>query len=211
VVATSSGAIAASLGFEDHEHAPRAEMLAAARRIAASVDVPVTVDSEAGYGLPPAELARALLDVGAAGCNLEDTDHATGALRGIDEQAAYLRDLRAAADELGYPLVINARVDVFLASGGAEPAASVMADGLARAAAYRAAGADCVFPILLRPLASIEAFVRGVPAPVNVLALPGHSLSGLASLGVRRISFGSRLYRDAMAHLEATLDSLESP
>src|SRR3954465_7807577 len=51
VVATSSGGIAATLGSEDHEGAPAAEMLAVAARIAGSVDVPVTVDAEAGYGM----------------------------------------------------------------------------------------------------------------------------------------------------------------
>ena len=76
VVATTSWGVAASLGFEDGEGAPAAEMLAAAGRIVRSVEVPVTVDAEAGYGMEPAEVVAALLAVGAAGCNLEDTDHA---------------------------------------------------------------------------------------------------------------------------------------
>src|SRR5215468_1870755 len=54
VVATTSGGVAATLGYEDHEGAPGAEMLAAAARIAKNVDVPVTVDAEAGYGIEPA-------------------------------------------------------------------------------------------------------------------------------------------------------------
>src|SRR6476646_2165856 len=65
VVATSSGGVAATLGYEDHEDAPAEEMLAAAARIARGVDVPVTVDAEAGYGLEPAELVAALRNVGA--------------------------------------------------------------------------------------------------------------------------------------------------
>src|SRR5499433_4242379 len=56
VVATSSGGVAATLGYEDHEHAPAAEMLAAAARIAMGVEVPVTVDAEAGYGMEPGEV-----------------------------------------------------------------------------------------------------------------------------------------------------------
>jgi 2-methylisocitrate lyase-like PEP mutase family enzyme len=52
------------------------EVLAAAARIVRAVSVPVTVDAEAGYGMPPAELAERLADAGAAGCNVEDTDHA---------------------------------------------------------------------------------------------------------------------------------------
>ena len=53
VVATTSGGVAASLGYEDHERAPGDEMLAAAGRIAGAVEVPVTVDAEAGYGMEP--------------------------------------------------------------------------------------------------------------------------------------------------------------
>src|SRR3954467_6034571 len=73
VVATTSGGVAATLGYKDHEDAPADEMLAVAARIAGGVDVPVTVDAEAGYGMEPAELVAALRDMGAAGCNLEDS------------------------------------------------------------------------------------------------------------------------------------------
>src|SRR5215212_3065076 len=83
VVATGSVAVAAVLGYEDH-HAPADAMLAAAARIAKAVEVPVTVDAEAGYGMEPAELVAALRTVGAAGCNLEDTDHADETLRDPD-------------------------------------------------------------------------------------------------------------------------------
>src|SRR6058998_275208 len=92
VVATTSGGVAATLGYEDHEDAPADEMLAAAARIARGVEVPVTVDAEAGYGMEPAELVAALRTVGAAGCNLEDSDH--GALRDRDRQAEWLGAVR---------------------------------------------------------------------------------------------------------------------
>src|SRR3954452_13960123 len=81
VVATTSGGVAATLGYEDHEGAPADEMLAVAARMARHVDVPVTVDAEAGYGMKPAELVAALRSAGAGGFNLEDTDHAAGRLR----------------------------------------------------------------------------------------------------------------------------------
>ena len=123
-------------------------MLAAAARITRVVDVPVTVDAEAGYGLEPAELVSELQRVGAAGCNLEETDHASESLREPEEQAVWLSRVREAADDAGYPLVINARIDVFLADGG--PQGALVADALRRARAYLDAGADCVYPIALR-------------------------------------------------------------
>jgi 2-methylisocitrate lyase-like PEP mutase family enzyme len=75
VVATSSGAIAATLGYEDNDSMPVEEAFGVVARIARSVPVPVTADVEAGYRLSPEELVERLLDAGAVGCNLEDTDH----------------------------------------------------------------------------------------------------------------------------------------
>src|SRR5215212_5311621 len=116
VVATTSGGVAASLGYEDHERAPGDEMLTAAARIATGVNVPVTVDAEAGYGMEPTDLVARLKQMGAAGCNLEDTNHASGELRDPVEQADWLRAVRGAASDHGYGLVINARIDVFLSA-----------------------------------------------------------------------------------------------
>src|SRR6516225_2253267 len=102
VVGTTSAGVAAALGYEDHERAPADEMFAAAARIARHVEVPVTVDAEAGYGMEPADLVSALRLVGAAGCNLEDTYHSAGTLRDPDRHAEWLGAVRKAASTAGY-------------------------------------------------------------------------------------------------------------
>jgi 2-methylisocitrate lyase-like PEP mutase family enzyme len=213
VVATTSGGVAATLGYEDHEGAPGDEMLAAAARIARGVEVPVTVDAEAGYGMEPAELVSALRSMGAAGCNLEDSDHAAGSLRDPDRQAEWLRAVRQAASDDGYPLVINARVDVFLgpflagAAAGAQE--ELVPEALRRANAYLEAGVDCVFPILLWETEALRRFTSEVRGPVNVVPLPqAPSLAELAALGVARVSWGVLLHRGAMARFENQLASL---
>jgi 2-methylisocitrate lyase-like PEP mutase family enzyme len=207
VVATTSGGVAQSLGYEDHEGAPGDEMLAVAARIARSVDVPVTVDAEAGYGLEPTELVAALADAGAAGCNLEETDHANDSIRDAAEQADWLRRVREAATEAGFPLVINARIDVFLAGSG--PHGDLVADSLDRAAAYLEAGADCVYPIALREPPVVRTFVSEAGGPVNILALPqAPSVAELTELGVARISWGSLLHRETMEQFGRRLAAL---
>src|SRR5829696_1048094 len=147
VVATSSGGVAATLGYEDHEGAPADEVLAAALRSA-----------------------------GAAGCNLEDTDHAAGILRDPDRHAEWLRAVRQAASEDGYRLVINARVDVFLgpflAGAGAGAQEELVPDALRRANAYLEAGVDCVYPIALCEAGALRRFTSEVRGPVNVVRLP---------------------------------------
>src|SRR5436309_10530797 len=74
-IATTSGGVAAALGYADHENAPVEAMEAAAARIIGAVDLPVSVDFEAGYRLAAPEIARRLIAIGAAGLNLEDSDH----------------------------------------------------------------------------------------------------------------------------------------
>jgi 2-methylisocitrate lyase-like PEP mutase family enzyme len=215
VVATTSGGVAATLGYEDHEGAPADEMLAAAARIARGVDVPVTVDAEAGYGMEPAELVAALRSAGAAGCNLEDSDYAAGGLRDADRHADWLRAVRQAASEDGYPLVINARVDVFLGpflAGAAGPGtqAELVPEALRRANAYLDAGADCVFPILLWEEDPLRHFMSEVRGPVNVVRLPqAPSLAELAALGVARVSWGILLHGEAMGRFADQLASLD--
>jgi 2-methylisocitrate lyase-like PEP mutase family enzyme len=214
VVATTSGGVAATLGFQDHEGAPADEMLAAAARIARGVEVPVTVDAEAGYGMQPAELVAALRSAGAAGCNLEDTDHSAGGLRDPGRQAEWLSAVRQAASADGYRLVINARVDVFLGPflAGAGPGSQegLVSEALRRANAYLEAGADCVYPILLWETDALRRFLSEVNGAVNVARLPqAPSLAELAAVGVARVSWGIFLHLEAMARFTEQLASLQ--
>jgi 2-methylisocitrate lyase-like PEP mutase family enzyme len=206
--------VAAALGHEDHEQAPAGEMLAAAARIARGVDVPVTVDAEAGYGMEPAELVTALQSTGAAGFNLEDTDYAAGGLKDPDRHAQWLAAVREAAEDRGYRPVINARVDVclgpFLAGAGPGTQDALVPETLRRANAYLGAGVDCAYPIALWEPDALRRFMSEVRGPVNAVRLPqSPSLAELAALGVARVSWGPFLYRDAMARFADHLASLQ--
>jgi 2-methylisocitrate lyase-like PEP mutase family enzyme len=188
-LATSSSAVAATLGCRDGE-TPKDEMFAAVTRIARSVNVPVTADIENGYGLTPGQLVQALADCGVAGCNLEDSDPVTGALTEPARQAEFIAAVRAAA---GSGLVINARVDVYVRPRRAGQD-GVTADAIARARAYLAAGADCTYPILAPPEELLE-LVQRTGGPVNAMHRPGGpSIADLAALGVARITFGGGLH-----------------
>jgi 2-methylisocitrate lyase-like PEP mutase family enzyme len=179
-LATSSAAVARSLGWEDGEQTPRDEMLRVVERIAAAVDVPVTADLEAGYGDPPGTAAAALA-AGAVGMNLEDSR--AEQLLPLEEQVAIIRAVRAAAPEL----VLNARVDTFL-SGDPD-----VAHAIERGNAYLAAGADCIYPITA-PVDVIGSLAQGIDGPINILFGPDSpGLDELEQLGVRRVTFGSGL------------------
>ncbi|MFD5635416.1 isocitrate lyase/phosphoenolpyruvate mutase family protein, partial [Streptomyces sp. NPDC127077] len=184
-LATPSAGVAASLGYADGE-TPAAEMFAAIARIARAVDVPVSADVEGGYGLAPRELVERLLEAGAVGCNLEDSEG--GVLKDAARHADWLAEVRGAAADR---LFVNARVDVF-AYGDGDPARVVE-----RAALYVAAGADCVYPIGA-PTRVLPLLRSGVQGPLNVFArLDGESPAELGELGATRVTFGPGLQRRA--------------
>jgi 2-methylisocitrate lyase-like PEP mutase family enzyme len=206
VVATTSSGVSASLGWGDGEQTPPDEMFAAIARIARVIDVPLTVDIEAGYGLSPAEIVERMIESGAVGCNLEDTDHAAGrVLRDADRQAAFLAEVRQAATAAGVPIVINARVDVFLRTAAGTP--TPIDEAIRRGRMYLEAGADCVFPIGAPDQAAMAALVDGIPGPTNQIASfrNGPGLKQLRELGVRRISFAGGMHRTASEALRARL------
>jgi len=209
-LATSSAAVAATLGYRDGQ-TPAAEMFAAVARIARSVSVPVTADIENGYGLTPRELVAVLADCAVVGCNLEDSDPVGRVLTEPERQADFLAAVRA---EAGQDLVINARVDVFVrppAEGAGTELPRQVDEAVARASHYLGAGADCSYPILAPP-AVLPELVRRISGPVNAMYQPGGpSIAELAAIGVARITFGSGLHqrevlavRDAATALAAT-------
>ena len=196
-LATSSVAMAHSLGYSDGEETPPDEMFAAVGRVAAAVDVPVTADIERGYGLPPAEIVERLTVAGAVGCNLEDSEPTTSELIDVDTQAAFLGEVAAAA---GDTVLVNARIDVHLHEYG-DPATR-LDEAIRRGRAFLAAGAGCVYPIGLIDGDEIKRFVDEVAGPVNVGYRPGApSLAELGELGVARVSYGGGLHLAMQAWL----------
>ncbi|MEH0938921.1 isocitrate lyase/PEP mutase family protein [Micromonospora psammae] len=197
-IATTSAGVAWSLGAPDGDRLGRDAAVDLVGRVVAAVPSPVTADIESGYGDTPDEVARtvrAVIGAGAVGVNVEDARHdGAGPLREVEDQCARLAAVRAAADETGVPLFVNARVDTFLRGvGGVE-------ETVARARAYLSAGADGVFvPGVVAPDV-IAALVEAVPAPLNVLVGPGAPpVAELAGLGVARVSLGSSVAEAAYA------------
>lgn len=200
-IATTSAGIAFSLGYPDGQRISRDEMLNVIARIAAKVKIPVTADIEAGYGNRPedaAQTARAVVEAGAVGLNLEDsTGDPLHPLVDLALQLEKIAAVRETAERMGIPLVLNARTDVFLLGVG--KAEGRFDEALRRFSAFRDAGADCLFVPGIRDRATIERFVRQIRHPVNILAGPGSpSVPELQRAGVARVSLGSSPARAAL-------------
>ena len=210
-IATTSAGVAWSLGYADGEDITRDEMLAAVARIAKAVRVPVSADLEAAYGPSPddaAATARGAIKAGAVGFNFEDsTADSNKPLLDIPLQVARIRAARAAADELGVHLVINARTDVYLAEIGAPH--TRFDETVRRLTAYRDAGGDCLFAPGVADPDIIARLVNALNAPLNVLATPASPpVAELAKLGVARISLGGGVYRAALGLTKRRLGEL---
>ncbi len=212
-IATTSAGIAFSLGYPDGQKISREEMLARVGRIARAVKVPVSADVEAGYGDRPedaAETARAVIEAGAVGMNLEDsTDDPQHPLVSMNLQLEKIHAVREAALKSSVLLVLNARTDVYLAAVGAPELRYF--EAIKRVMAYRDAGADCVFVPGLRDVETIKQLVQDAKCPVNILGGPGSpSIPELEELGVARVSLGSSPMRATLGVLRRAAEELKN-
>ncbi len=204
-VATTSAGIAFSHGYRDGQKISRDEMLAQVASIVAAVKVPVTADVEGGYGQRPedaAATARGVIAAGAVGLNLEDgEDDPKQPIADLKRQLEKIAAVREAARASGVPLVLNARTDVFLKQVGEPEQRFAMAQE--RLAAYRDAGADCVFAPGVREPETIAKLVHELSCPLNILVGPDSpSIPELARMGVARVSVGSSAMRATLGLLQ---------
>ena len=186
-IATSSAGVAWALGYPDGDVLPPKMLAELSARITDVIRIPLSVDFEGGYTKNPRKIAenlKPIMDAGAVGINIEDGEDTPELL------AKKIEHARKAAEGAGINLFINARTDVYLAEIGS-PEGRV-GETIERAARYREAGADGIFVPGLSERADIEAIVREVKMPVNVMAVPDlPATKELKELGVHRLSSGT--------------------
>jgi 2-methylisocitrate lyase-like PEP mutase family enzyme len=193
-VATSSAALAWSLGYADGGSLPPRELVAAVRRMLRVLQVPLTVDLEEGYSDSAGKVAELILELaqcGVAGINIED---------GTRPPALLVEKIVAARKLLGDTgFFINARTDVFLQSLARGEAAVAMA--IERLHQYRAAGADGVFVPGMNQIDDVKKVAGECELPLNLVTMPDMPpLRTLFDAGVRRISVGTRIFASSYGH-----------
>jgi len=199
-LATGSHPVADANGWPDGEQVPIDFALANAARIAAAVDLPLTVDFEGAYSTDPEEAAdnvSRLKAAGAVGCNFEDQVIGGEGVHDLDAQCARIAAIRKA---VGDDFFINARTDLYLKTDQRDEALARHA--IERGKAFADAGASGFFVPRLSEAAQVELVVKNVPLPLNLIAFPGApSKAEWAELGVARISHGPFPHRALMAML----------
>jgi 2-methylisocitrate lyase-like PEP mutase family enzyme len=201
-VATASASVAYSNGYNDGENIPFQDLLTLLKKIASGVNIPVTADIESGFAENDIQLQeniKLLIDTGIAGINIEDTNNKTNILNSIGLQCNKIRLIRKVADKTGIPLFINARTDVYLHEKNFTNTAAKSEEIIKRGLAYKEAGADGFFPILIKQEEEIKEIISRVKLPLNILTLPGiPDLKALSKLGVARVSLGPSFLKIAI-------------
>jgi methylisocitrate lyase len=173
------------------------ETLEATRHIVAAVDVPVMADADTGGGGPlnAADTTRQLIEMGAAGMNIEDQTfpkrcgHLAGkAVVDAAEMAAKVTACAEVRDSLDPEFVINARTDAAATHG--------MDEAIRRCHSYLAAGADMVFIDAIPGLEAIKRAAGEIEGLLSVNLMEAVTGVGtgavpiptLRELGVARVS-----------------------
>jgi 2-methylisocitrate lyase-like PEP mutase family enzyme len=194
-IATTSAGVAWARGYPDGNALPTDQLVAAARDIKRVIQVPLTIDLEAGYSNDPLAVARLtsrILDVGVAGINIEDGADSPDLL------CTKIEAIRKQAAGMNLDLFINARTDVYLR--GLAAGAAAVEEVIRRAERYRAAGCDGLFVPGLSDANAMAAIAAAIePLPLNVMAIPGlPTIEVLRKSGVRRLSAGSAIAQAAL-------------
>ena len=194
-IATSSSAVANALGYEDGEGMPFSDYLFVIRRILATVDLPLSVDLEMGYGSSDEAIygnIRELIGLGVVGINIEDSiiHDSTRTLKDVRSFAKTIEFIRKKLSSDGLDLFINIRCDTFILN-----VADKLNETLRRLKIYNTTGADGIFLPCISAEEDIVAVVRNTPLLLNVMAIPGlPDFHQLNTSGVKRVSMGPFLF-----------------
>ena len=214
-IASTSMGIAASLGYPDSQVIQLSEMIEAITGIVNGVQVPVTVDIEAGYGNNLTEITdsvKKIIATGIVGINIEDSIDLNPVLIDEMEFCERISAIRALSDSLGFHLVINARTDSFYTASGSSR--EKLSESIKRGNKYREAGADCIFIQPVWEKETISTLVKEINAPINILSNAGigaglpPSVRELQDLGVARLSLGSSLMKATLALIKKVANEL---
>lgn len=213
IVGTSATAIAWVFGYRQHERPKLEDLLMVAARIARGNDTPVNADLEGGVGRSDADVKRAVqaaISIGCAGITIGDgSRNGAHGVMPADEMANRIKAARAAAIELGVPINIMARTEVFqLGPLGQSP----FDTALSRADIYHEAGADCILVNGIQHVSVVERLTQSIDAPVaiSIGLSSAPDVAEFANIGVAAICLGSTLLRSLLGNLRVKVEELKS-
>ncbi len=202
-LASTSSGFAYTLGRLDGE-ATLDEVVEHTRALDRATSLPVSIDLENGYGAAPEDAAlaiRRVAEAGAVGGSIEDYEPGAGLYElghAVERVAAAVE----AAAGLDFPFTLTARAENHIREN------PDLDDTIARLQAYERAGADVLYAPGLRTPDEIRAVCAATSRPVNVLALPGLTMSEIVAAGGHRVSVGGGLAWVAVNAMAAAAEEM---
>ncbi|PWN69389.1 isocitrate lyase/phosphoenolpyruvate mutase family protein [Chryseobacterium phosphatilyticum] len=208
-LATSSSAVALSLGYDDGEQMAFEEYFYIIKRIKMSVSIPLSVDLESGYGDTNERIVSniiGLMDIGVVGVNLEDSYVKEGVRMLLDQEIFFerLKDILSKLKERRSEIFMNIRTDPFLLR-----MENALEETLQRIRLFEELQVDGIFIPGITAEDDIKTAVSATSLPVNVMGLPDlPDFKTLQRLGVKRITSGGFLNRHIYRELEDTIKNI---
>jgi len=193
-LATSSAAVASTLGYSDGEQMTVDEYLFVVKRIRAITSLPLSVDLEGGYGAIAEEVVsniKSLSKEGVVGINIEDSTMHNGTRKILDASifADKLAQISAGLNLAEIQCFINVRCDAFLLG-----LPDTRDEAIKRIQLYEKQGVHGIFLPCITDLEDIKAAVQSTKLPLNVMCMPAlPDFDALRGAGVKRISMGNFL------------------
>jgi 2-methylisocitrate lyase-like PEP mutase family enzyme len=184
---------ATTIGEPDMGLLTQTEMVQRARQICGSVEIPIIVDADTGYGNPlnVYRTVNDLIAVGAAGCFLEDQvwPKKCGHMRGkqVVSREDYIHKIQAAVAARGdRDFFIVARTDALAVEG--------IDEAIARVSAARQAGADASFVEAPESRETLAEIGQRSPAPNVANMIEGGRTPVLGKEELTELGFHLILY-----------------
>lgn len=184
---------ATSIGEPDMGLLTQTELVDRARQICASVEIPIVVDADTGYGNPlnVHRTVRQLIEAGAAGCFLEDQlwPKRCGHMRGkqVIARDDYIHKIGAAVDARGsHDFFIVARTDALAVEG--------MDEAVTRVEAARTVGANASFIEAPDSIEALREIGQRSPGPNVANMIEGGRTPVLAKDELAELGFQLILY-----------------
>ncbi|MEC9367830.1 MAG: isocitrate lyase/phosphoenolpyruvate mutase family protein [Pseudomonadota bacterium] len=204
-LATTSLGFALTLGHADGAITSD-QALQHVRDLAAAALLPLSADLENGFADDPgdaAETIRLAAEAGAVGGSIEDYTPAPRPRiydfnHAVERVAAAVECSRS----LGFPFTLTARAENLIRG------VDDLDDTIQRLQAFEKAGADVLYAPGLKTHEQVRAVCSAVSRPVNVLAMPGLTVAGIAEAGGKRISLGSWLARAVAGSLVSAAEEI---
>lgn len=207
-IATSSAALARTMGYEDGEQIPFELLLLMVKRIINNINIPLSVDMEGGYSRNIDQIIEnieKIYEAGAVGFNIEDSVKGEKPhMLSEDDFKKILSSIRETFEKKNINMFINARTDAYVVK-----MPDPLQETIKRIKAYESAGASGIFVPFLSDKNEIKQVVESTRLPVNVFATP--TLPGfdeLRELGIKRISMATIVHRATIKSMEKIIQTI---